>query len=157
MKEWLIALFIVSLVAFVAKLLLPTKKTHSFLAFLLSVVSLIYILIPTLDLISGEVEFVSLKFDGVTSEYSTQNFDNLRCNYYLSIANQALKESEITINDAQFIFDDAICGKPLKKVKIYYENLVINNQLAHINISLVLKVKLSKIFNIAEENVIIYE
>ena len=80
-----------------------------------------------------------------------------RKEYYLSLAKTELNEYGIDILTAEFIFDENTLGKPLKKIKINFRDLVIIGENQHINISSITKQTLSSLFLISEDFVEINE
>ena len=156
MKDWINVIFVLSIISFVSRMLLPNKRVDALLTFLLSVMSIIYIISPIKNLIKGEFAVGSVDF---SYEYSQREdeFEEFRSQYYLGIVNNQLAKQKIQIKKAQFSFDDKINGKPLKKITINYDDIVINDQTEHINISLTVKKRLCEIFSLTEDAIIIYE
>ena len=98
-----------------------------------------------------------LEFNNQSDPEFISSANELRANYYLSVANFGLKELKLKLNDASFEFDDKIGGKPLKKIKIYRKNLVIIEQTEHIDIAYKIKQTLAQIFSIQEKDIEFYD
>ena len=157
MKEWIAGLFFVTFLSYIFKMLVPNGKTSSFIAFITSIITVYYIALPIKKIVNTDTDFnydITIDYD---SSYYDEFFDNYRENYYFTMCKSKLKQHGIVIKKARFIFDDKISGNPLKKIEIYSDDLVINEENVHINIALVTVKTLCEFFNLAEECVVINE
>ena len=85
------------------------------------------------------------------NEEYIKSYSKYRQNYYLASANAKLAYYGIELKEAKFEFDDNINGKPLKKIKINFSDLVIIGDNKHINITSITKNVLSDLFLIDKE------
>ena len=155
MNNWIITVILISVFGYFTKVLLPEGKNKNLVIFAISMVSIIAIISPLLKLTTNDFE---LNFDFGLEVYIDEAFleysENCREKYYLTIANTSLKEY-LTINNADFVFDDKASGNPLKKIIINFNDIVINQNNEHINISLIIKERLSEQFALDKESIII--
>ncbi len=154
MKEWIGIILILSIISYFSKTFLPNKKTYKYLNFLLAIISIVYLINPIESFISGlngEVNFELGNTDLFQEDDNIEVLQNFRYDYYLSTANSVLQSDNLKIKKAEFVFDDKISGNPLKKIKINYVDIVINQESEHINISLIIKSKLSQAFMLEKE------
>lgn len=156
MKEWIFTLFAVSIVGYVAKILLPNGKTKNYLVFILSIVSVCALIFP-IGTFSNYDDYI-FSFEEVNAEIIIdENYlKEYRQNYYFTIANSQLKKNGIEIKKIDFIFEDDKYENSLKKIKIFYGDIVMNENNQHINISSITKNLLSNLFNIDEGEIEIY-
>lgn len=156
-KEWLITLVSVVLVSYIAKILLPNGKLKGFVSFIMALFLTLAIIKPISNLKFVEIddlfdEKIEIELDQGYLEFTSA----YRERYYLLMANVRLKSYGINLQKANFIFDEESSGVPLKKVEINFEDLVINSNSEHINISLILKKELAECFLLSEESIVLY-
>ncbi len=157
MNTWLLTIFAVILISYLAQMIMPNGKTRNFLIFLISVIGVCAIISP---LKNFDLENMNFDFE-IEYSQTQKDYDLLvykyRKEYYLSLAKTELNEYGIDILTAEFIFDENTLGKPLKKIKINFRDLVIIGENQHINISSITKQTLSSLFLISEDFVEINE
>ncbi len=154
MKEWIGIILILSIIGYFSKTFLPNKKTYKYLNFLLAIISVLYLISPIENFINRLNGDVNLEIGNTGLFQEDENIEilqNFRYDYYLSTANSVLKNDNLKIKKAEFVFDDKISGNPLKKIKINYADIVINQESEHINIPLIIKSKLSQAFMLEKE------
>ena len=155
MYSWILNVVLVSVTGYLIKILLPDGKNKQSVIFAISLLSIIATISPLTKISKQDFNFDldyynEIQVDQTFLQYS----ENCREKYYLTIANTKLKEY-LTINQANFIFDDTVSGNPLKKIEISLLDIVIKNNNQHINIPLIIKELLSEQFSISKESVII--
>ena len=157
MNTWLLTIFAVILISYLAQMIMPNGKTRNFLIFLISVIGVCAIISPLkkFDLENVDFDF-EIEYSQTQKDYELLVYE-YRKEYYLSLAKTELNEYGIDILTAEFIFDENTLGKPLKKIKINFRDLVIIGENQHINISSITKQTLSSLFLISEDFVEINE
>ena len=157
MNTWLLTIFAVILISYLAQMIMPTGKTRNFLIFLISVIGVCAIISPLKNFDLENVDFdFEIEYSQTQKDYELLVYE-YRKEYYLSLAKTELNEYGIDILTAEFIFDENTLGKPLKKIKINFRDLVIIGENQHINISSITKQTLSSLFLISEDFVEINE
>ena len=157
MNTWLLTIFAVILISYLAQMIMPNGKTRNFLIFLISVIGVCAIISPLKNFDLENVDFdFEIEYSQTQKDYELLVYE-YRKEYYLSLAKTELNEYGIDILTAEFIFDENTLGKPLKKIKINFRDLVIIGENQHINISSITKQTLSSLFLISEDFVEINE
>ena len=157
MNTWLLTIFAVILISYLAQMIMPNGKTRNFLIFLISVIGVCAIISPLKNFNLENVDFdFEIEYSQTQKDYELLVYE-YRKEYYLSLAKTELNEYGIDILTAEFIFDENTLGKPLKKIKINFRDLVIIGENQHINISSITKQTLSSLFLISEDFVEINE
>ena len=157
MNTWLLTIFAVILISYLAQMIMPNGKTRNFLIFLISVIGVCAIISPLKNFDLENVDFdFEIEYSQTQKDYDLLVY-KYRKEYYLSLAKTELNEYGIDIFTAEFIFDENTLGKPLKKIKINFRDLVIIGENQHINISSITKQTLSSLFLISEDFVEINE
>ena len=157
MNTWLLTIFAVILISYLAQMIMPNGKTRNFLIFLISVIGVCAIISPLKNFDLENVDFdFEIEYSQTQKDYELLVYE-YRKEYYLSLAKTELNEYGIDIFTAEFIFDENTLGKPLKKIKINFRDLVIIGENQHINISSITKQTLSSLFLISEDFVEINE
>ena len=157
MNTWLLTIFAVILISYLAQMIMPNGKTRNFLIFLISVIGVCAIISPLKNFDLENVDFdFEIEYSQTQKDYELLVYE-YRKEYYLSLAKTELNEYGIDIITAEFIFDENTLGKPLKKIKINFRDLVIIGENQHINISSITKQTLSSLFLISEDFVEINE
>ena len=156
MNAWILTITLISVLGYFIKILLPDGKNKQSVLFAVSLLSILIIITPLSKIKDKDFNFnidyqTQIELDEAFINYS----EKCRKKYYLDIANTCLNKY-LSINSANFIFDDTISGNPLKKIEIYFSDIVIKNNNEHINISLIIKESLSEQFSIDKESIIIY-
>lgn len=157
-KEWIILICFLSITAFIVNSLLPSGKMKEICTLIFSLISIILILQP----IQGFKDFsFDFEFESIKNAYSyNTNFeidDNYISEYYYGLAKIELSKSGIDLKSIRFEFDDKNNQKNLKKIYINYSDLVIIDNSSHINITMIAKQRLSYLFLISQDDVIINE
>lgn len=156
MNDWIISVICVSAISIIIKLILPDGRSKNTVTFIISLIGILAIISPITKI---DFNNVNLNFDFQNEIEVDKTFieyvEDCRENYYLTMANTKLSEY-LTINKANFVFDDSQSGNPLKKIEINFDDLVIKNNNEHINISSIIKESLSQQFIISKECIIIY-
>ncbi|MBR4420642.1 MAG: hypothetical protein IKT32_07135 [Clostridia bacterium] len=157
MNTWLLTIFAVILISYLAQMIMPTGKTRNFLIFIISVIGVCAIISPLKNFDLENVDFdFEIEYSQNQKDYELLVYE-YRKEYYLSLAKTELNKYGIDILTAEFIFDENTLGKPLKKIKINFHDLVIIGENQHINISSITKQTLSSLFLISEDFVEINE
>ena len=151
MNEWLYSIFLISLLGYVIKIILPNGKTNQLLIFLFSITAICSIIPPIKQVFNHEYNFNLQYQEFALNEEYIKSYSKYRQNYYLASANAKLAYYGIELKEAKFEFDDNINGKPLKKIKINFSDLVIIGDNKHINITSITKNVLSDLFLIDKE------
>lgn len=156
MTEWLLTIITVSITCFFIKLILPDGSTKKLVAFILSVICILFVIHP-----------LNKIFKNINSDYSdlTINVDydyvkfaeECRFEYYFTLSKAKLQTEGIKLIQAEFIFSNDNSNKILKKIYIKKNNLVIIENSEHINISYVTKKTLANLFSLKEDDIEIYE
>ena len=150
MNTWLLTIFAVILISYLAQMIMPNGKTRNFLIFLISVIGVCAIISPLKNFDLENVDFdFEIEYSQTQKAYALLVYE-YRKEYYLSLAKTELNAYGIDILTAEFIFDENTFGKPLKKIKINFCDLVIIGENQHINISSITKQTLSSLFLISE-------
>ena len=157
-KEWIILICFLSITAFIVNSLLPSGKMKEICTLIFSLISIILILQP----IQGFKDFsFDFEFESIKNAYSyNTNFeidDNYISEYYCGLAKIELSKSGVDLKSIRFEFDDKNNQKNLKKIYINYSDLVIIDNSSHINITMIAKQRLSYLFLISQDDVIINE
>ena len=156
MNGWILTITLISVMGYFIKILLPDGKNKQSVLFAVSLLSILVIITPLSKINEQDFSFnfnyeSKIELDETFLEYT----EKCREKYYLAIANTNLNDY-LSLKSAKFIFDDSVSGNPLKKIEIYFSDIVIKNNNEHINISLLIKERLSEQFTIKKECVLIY-
>lgn len=150
MKNWILSVVAVAFFSYIAKILMPNGKTKKILTFILSAIAVLVIASPLVK-IKDMTEVPTVDID-----YEYEEFDEkCRQDFYLSMAKSKLKMINISLQSADFEFNDKNGEKTLKKINIYFDDLVIIGDNRHINISSETKKALADLFSLPEEDIII--
>lgn len=153
MNNWLFSIFLIALLSYIVKIILPSGKTKLFLIFLFSISTICAIIQPIKEVFNQNYNFELPNTEFSLSQDYINSFWEYREKYYLASANAKLSQYGIEAKEAIFVFDDNISGKPLKKIKINYDNIVIIGDNKHINITSITKKTLSDLFLIEEDSI----
>ena len=159
MKTWLLSIVGATLITFLIKVIMPEGATKKLLSYVISISIVLIIVTPIKGVVLNGNETIEL-FETVelnVDESYLKFAMACRDDYYKSVAKSKLVAIGVTLYDAQFIFDENVNGNNLKKILINSDNLVIKENIEHINIASMIKSTLADTFSIDEECVVINE
>ncbi|MBQ7408413.1 MAG: hypothetical protein IJW13_03980 [Clostridia bacterium] len=152
MNDWIKSITFITIIGYVAYLLIPSGKTKKILTFVLSAALLLSLIMPLSNTIKN-LENYEYYFE-VEQNYANF-FKNCKFDYYLTVAKSKLKLKGIQLKNANFSFNDNNGQYTLEKIIINLNDLGIIEGYEHINIPLVVTQTLSELFSINAECIIL--